>query len=584
MSSLGLLWRTACMLSLMIMSQAGAFTLPGQSVTPPLPMEEAFVLQAEPVDDVMVLRWNIAQDHYLYKDKLKINGEKGPVAFALPPAETTTDPYFGSTQIYQYQLDVMIPSSAIKGNSALTVVYMGCAKAGLCYPEAQAIVPVPDVWQVAVAETETAKLAVAPPQSTVLQEKEMAPSPSLSWVSLLGFFALGLGLAFTPCVFPMYPILTGIIVGQKGVLSSKQAIVLSLSYVQGMAITYAVVGLIVASVGAQVQAYLQHPLVLILSCVVFVLLSLSMFGVLNFSLPSRWQEKVNALSDRQKSGRVAGVFVMGVLSGLIASPCTTAPLSAALIYVAQSGDLITGFMTLYFLSIGMGLPLFILGSSGGKWLPKPGAWMNMIKHIFGFVLLLVPIVLLERLLPFVGFAALLSLWLIALCLYVTMQAFKKGHFGYTACSVLFSQIIVAGLVVVNVQYWQAPEKDKPDTAVFEVVGSVVELQSRLGNSDGRPVLLDLYADWCVACKEFEFNTFPAQSVQSELKQRELIKIDMTKMTPSDRDFMKKHGVLGLPTLMLFSPDGQECAARRVSGYMPAEQFAQHLEAATQEQC
>ena len=314
-------------------------------------------------------------------------------------------------QIFSRDIAFVIDLTQVGDAGSITMRYQGCAFKGLCYP--------PDIQKIDLSalndESPNAEI-ISALNTSIKTETDSNESDKVSnlegseqyqlanmlqgdnlTLTLIAFFIGGLLLAFTPCVFPMYPILTGIIVGQGDQLSNKKAFKLSFIYVQGMAITYTALGIVVALAGAQFQAMFQHPAVLITLSIVFVLLALSMFGAYTLALPSSWQNKLNNLSNKQKGGSTFGVFVMGVISGLVASPCTTAPLTGALLYISQSGDVVLGASALYALSIGMGIPLLILGSSGGKLLPKAGNWMTIIKNIFGLLLLSVPIFLLERL-------------------------------------------------------------------------------------------------------------------------------------------------------------------------------------------
>ena len=413
-------------------------------------------------------------------------------------------------------------------------------------------------------------------------------------MSLGVFFLLGLGLSFTPCVFPMYPILSSIIVGQGQRLSTQRAFGLSISYVQGMALTYSLLGLVVASLGVKFQAAMQHPAVLIVAAVIFVLLALAMFGVFNLQLPTRWQEKVAGVSNKQQGGSLKGAFVMGALSGLIASPCTTAPLSAALLYVAQSGDLALGALTLYVLSLGMGLPLLLLGTSGGRLLPKAGNWMNAVKNIFGFLLLAVPLILLERFLPFWIVLALGSVLTLALVFYLYRLLFSLSSVNAKAGVAVLAQLLLLGIFWLNLQYYRPASPALPQATVsaegeninalgFIVVKDADELAQQLqkAKAAGQFALVDLYAEWCVACKEFEQLTFPRPEVTALTSQMRLIKIDVTRMTRKDQALLDSYQVLGLPTLLFFAPDGSELTQSRVTGFMNASAFASHLQAMMQ---
>lgn len=357
-----------------------------------LKVDEAFVLESEQQGNRLLLRLRITDDYYLYRHSFRFKGEN--LAFeepVLPAGTEHEDDFFGKTQVYYREVQIPVTLTEAGQQASLKISYQGCTD-GLCYPPTDKLISIQPL---------TAQQSEQPDQPTPASSQQDQLAAALGsqgfWLSVAAFFALGLGLAFTPCVFPMYPILTGIIAGAGHRLSTRRAFLLSFVYVQGMAVTYTLLGLVVASAGLKFQAALQHPYVLIGLSVMFVLLALSMFGLYTLQLPSSLQTRLSGLSNRQQGGSVLGVGIMGMISGLVCSPCTTAPLSGALIYVAQSGDLWLGGAALYALSLGMGLPLLLLGTSGGKLLPKAGAWMDVIKQLFGFALLAVPILLLSRL-------------------------------------------------------------------------------------------------------------------------------------------------------------------------------------------
>lgn len=552
-----------------------------------LPVEQAFVFDFIQRDNDLVVSWTIADGYYLYKDKIKLGGIA--VSFSHPtyPASMTIeDEFFGVTDVYFHQLTLRIPLTDISEDAVFKIQYMGCAEAGLCYPPVTKELPLlplkADSTATAAADSDAANHSNSAPVSRQNRLAEKL-SDGASLATLAGFFLLGLGLAFTPCVFPMYPILTSIIVGQGKQLSSKRAFTLSFSYVQGMAITYSLLGLVVASLGVRFQGYMQHPAVLIVASVIFVLLALAMFGVFNFSLPSGWQEKINKLSNNQRGGSHKGAFTMGALSGLIASPCTTAPLSAALLYVAQSGDLLLGAITLYILSLGMGLPLLLLGSSGGKLLPKAGNWMNAVKTSFGFLLLAVPLVLLERMLPFSYVLVAGSLLVLCFVIYLYRIMFALQSTNAKAVVLIAGQLFLLAAVLLNIRYWWPTTAAVGTTALteqqqgFELVSTLEQLQQQIAASDNRYTLVDLYADWCIACKEFEHLTFPKAEVQAQMQKMQLIKVDVTKMSRKDQAVLDNYQVLGLPTLLFFSPQGDELSSARVTGFMNASDFAAHLQ-------
>ena len=548
-----------------------------------LPVEQAFVFDFVQRQDELVVSWTIADGYYLYKDKIKLGGIA--VSFSHPsyPASMTIeDEFFGVTNVYFHQLTLRIPLTDVSDDAVFKIQYMGCAEAGLCYPPVTKELPLMAFNaqdSSSASDTDNASGNIPVSSQNTLAAKL---SDGASLATLAGFFLLGLGLAFTPCVFPMYPILTSIIVGQGKQLSSKRAFTLSFSYVQGMAITYSLLGLVVASLGVKFQGYMQHPAVLIVASVIFVLLALAMFGVFNLSLPSSWQEKISSVSNKQQGGSHKGAFTMGALSGLIASPCTTAPLSAALLYVAQSGDLLLGAITLYILSLGMGLPLLLLGSSGGKLLPKAGNWMNAVKTTFGFLLLAVPLILLERMLPFSYVLAAGTALLLCFVVYLYRTMFSLQSHTAKASVLIIGQLLLIGTMLLNVRYWW-PNPAAPVTAAaatqqqgFVLVSTLDELKQKIADSGDRYTLVDLYAEWCIACKEFEHLTFPKAEVQAQMQKMQLIKVDVTKMTRKDQALLDNYQVLGLPTLLFFSPQGDELSSARVTGFMNATEFAAHL--------
>ena len=548
-----------------------------------LPVEQAFVFDFVQQKDELVVSWTIADGYYLYKDKIKLGGIA--VSFSHPsyPASMTIeDEFFGVTDVYFHQLTLRIPLTDVSEDAVFKLQYMGCAEAGLCYPPVTKelpLLPLSAADDTTIAASSTGSTVTPVSSQNTLAEK-LTDGASLA--TLAGFFLLGLGLAFTPCVFPMYPILTSIIVGQGKQLSSKRAFTLSFSYVQGMAITYSLLGLVVASLGVKFQGYMQHPAVLIVASIIFVLLALAMFGVFNLSLPSSWQEKISNVSNKQQGGSHKGAFTMGALSGLIASPCTTAPLSAALLYVAQSGDLLLGAITLYILSLGMGLPLLLLGSSGGKLLPRAGNWMNAVKTTFGFLLLAVPLILLERMLPFGYVLAAGSVLLLCFVIYLYRTLFSLHSATAKATVLIAGQLLLIGAVLLNVRYWWPTPVASGAVATagqqqgFELVSTLEELKQKIADSNQRYTLVDLYADWCIACKEFEHLTFPKPEVQAQMQKMQLIKVDVTKMTRKDQALLENYQVLGLPTLLFFSPQGEELSSARVTGFMNATEFAAHL--------
>lgn len=574
-----------------------------------LPVEQAFVMDFRQQNDStgqakLQVSFTIADGYYLYKDKFKFVGIDAAFSHPqYPKGVMIKDEYFGESEVYFHQVVLDIPLSQLGSEAMLKVRFQGCAEAGLCYPvqtlDIPLIVPAADEGPAASASTADAAAALGVTDNSVANDSTtVSTAPVSEQLQLLDklqtdstvkalflFFLLGLGLAFTPCVFPMYPILTSIIVGQGQQLSGKRAFSLSMAYVQGMAISYSLLGLLVASLGLQFQTYFQHPIVLVAISILFVALALAMFGVFNLSLPEKWQNKVNSLSNKQQGGSIKGAALMGLLSGLVASPCTTAPLTAALLYVAQSGDLALGALTLYILSMGMGLPLLILGSTGGKFLPKAGAWMDVVKASFGFLLLAVPVWLLSRFLPayVVVIAATLVLLMLAVYLHRLSQQLTKGTTGQSI-SWMLALVIVLGTTGANLWYWlpgttvTTTQATQTQNTEFKLVKTLDELQQEVKKSAeaGKPVLVDLFAEWCVACKEFEHITFADGEVKNLMAQFTLIKIDVTNATDQDQQLLDHFQVLGLPTLLLFDKNGSELTQSRITGFMGPKDFSAHL--------
>lgn len=575
-----------------------------------LKVDEAFVFDFHQSKDKLLVSFNVKDGYYLYRHQFRFTTEGATLAeVVLPTGKEHEDEFFGIQQIFEQDVEFTLPIIEAADGSSVTIRYQGCAKKGLCYPPTTKTVDLNEVKasdanNVLAALNSTANNAPAEQATSTQAASTSAPSTKATGasseqfellsllqnesllVTLIAFFTGGLLLSFTPCVFPMYPILTGIIVGQGDNLSTKRAFSLSFFYVQGMAITYTILGVVVALAGAQFQAMFQHPAVLIVLSVLFVFLALSMFGMFNLALPASWQNKLNEMSNKQEGGSYTGVTSMGAISGLVASPCTTAPLTGALIYISQTGDIVLGAAALYALSIGMGLPLLVLGSSGGKLLPKAGAWMNIIKNIFGLLLLAVPIFLLERFLPASISGALWSLLILgtATYFYVANQNTNK-NFWYGARSLV---IFLALFLGANQLYKQvipqptvAASSHESDIKHFVRVENLAELENTIAeaNQRGETVMLDLYADWCIACKEFEEYTFPKPEVQKALADTLLIQIDLTDTGASSSvELMEHFDVFGLPSILFFDKQGNEVINKRVTGFMKAPEFAAHVNA------
>jgi len=549
-----------------------------------LPVDQAFVFDFQQNGDQLVLSWQIADGYYLYKKQFKTATKKVSLADpSFPASKQIEDEYFGISDVFYNQVDVNYPIMESVQDGVVKVRYQGCAEAGLCYPMTTKVVY---LQPVETSDGDTNQNSEPPAVSEQFELASLLSGDKSLAISLALFLLLGIGLAFTPCVFPMYPILSGIVIGQGKQISTSKAFSLSFIYVQGMAITYSLLGLVVASVGVKFQAALQHPAILITLIVIFVLLALVMFGAWELQLPSKWQEKLNNLSNQQKSGNIAGVFLMGVISGLVASPCTTAPLTGILLYIAQTGDLFLGFSALYALSMGMGIPLILFGITGGKLLPKAGNWMNIVKATFGFMLLVVALVFVERMFDNLWTQLAWSvLGLAAFSYFYVMNAgsatnFWKGVRSFIiflgiSVSVLYAYHNLFPAKVVAGDATAAHDQGHPE---FILVKDLQDFELKLAeaNAQGKSVMVDLYADWCVACKEFEKYTFPDTQVQKLLSNTVWMQIDLTENTDTNLEFQDHFAVLGLPTILFFDPQGNELETGRVTGFMNAERFANHL--------
>ena len=563
-----------------------------------LPVDQAFQLDVQRSNTGVSMQWQIAENYYLYQDKLAFSVNGKPVENApqfLSSAEQYEDPYFGLVTIFKHDLNLTLPLKDPQPQDLLEVTYQGCAK-GFCYPPETKQFQIGDLLSNVSAGHEaqngaethqTSQSAVENANVFSSQQNQLAESLSQSKYAMLWFFVLGIGLAFTPCVLPMLPLLSAIVIGgRKEETGNWRALALSFVYVQGMALTYTLLGLVVVLIGLPFQIALQSPYVLIGLSVVFVLLALSMFGVFTLQLPSSLQTKLTQFSQQQKSGAFFGVFVMGAIAGLVASPCTSAPLSGALLYVAQSGDFVIGALTLYLLALGMGLPLILITVFGNKILPKSGAWMENVKTAFGFVMLALPIFLISRIIPSMWELRLWALLGVSFFIWLATQMRSNG-IGLFFRIVFFVAAMVSAQPLQN-WVWQEnaatsqaanTQSAVQNSLVFQQISNYDELQAVLKQHPNKIAMLDLYADWCVACKEFEHKTFADPQVQTALSDVLLLRVDMTNNSESNRTLMKELAVTGLPTIIFFNQQGEEIQAQRITGFLPAEAFMATLNAA-----
>ena len=546
---------------------AGLFDAPGRSQF--VPADRAFVFDFQQNQHDLNLTWQVKDGYYLYRKQISITPSQADIAeVKLPPGVWHEDEFYGKSEIYRKQLTIPVTVNQAKSGATLTVTYQGCADAGFCYPPETKTVPLSEVS----ADTRATPAPV--PATDTLQERPQ-PATQLPF-SALWALLIGIGIAFTPCVLPMYPLISGIVLGGKQRLSTGRALLLTFIYVQGMALTYTALGLVVAAAGLQFQAALQHPYVLIGLAVVFTLLALSMFGLFTLQLPSSLQTRLTLLSNRQQGGSPGSVFAMGAIAGLICSPCTTAPLSAILLYIAQSGNMWLGGGTLYLYALGMGLPLMLITVFGNRLLPKSGPWMEHVKTAFGFVILALPVFLLERIVGDEWGVRLWSLLGVAFFGWAFITSLQAKHAWMRIVQIV---LLAAALVCVRpLQDWAfgAPHTQTQAHLNFTPVASVDALNQALEQAKGRPVMLDLYADWCVACKEFEKYTFSNPQVQQALGNTVLLQADVTANNAQDVALLKHLQVLGLPTILFFDAEGKEHPEARVTGFMDAATFSAHL--------
>ncbi len=571
--------------------------------------EVAFVLTTSTEADRLVAKWQVEDGYYLYGNKFKFE-VLTPAGVALGEPEIAKgkikhDEFFGDVEVHYHQAVAKVPvANSPSGSIDVEVTYQGCADAGLCYPPIKKTVSVDfrgggsgNAPQPAVGTDAAAKPAPTAVPGLVLSEQDaianMLVTGSVGW-TVLAFFGFGLALTFTPCVFPMVPILSSIIVGQ-GAISTRAAFGLSAVYVLAMAVTYTVAGVVAGMSGANLQILFQDPLILIAFAFVFVVLSLSMFGFYDLQVPSSWQAKLSEISNRQKGGTVLGVAVMGFFSALIVGPCVAAPLAGALIYIGRTGDPLLGGLALFAMSLGMGVPLLVIGMSAGKLMPRAGGWMDVVKAVFGVLMLGVAIWMLERILPeWIG----MLLWaalLIVSAIYMgaldavaeTATGWRRLWKGAGLVMLVYGILIMVGAMSGGRDVFQ-PLKGVAiaGTATgqtaqelhFQQIRGLDQLDAALvrASNAGKPAMLDYYADWCISCKELEKYTFSDPRVIAALADTVLLQTDVTAWDETDQTLIRKFGLSGPPTIQFFGRDGKEKTAYRLVGFKDAEDFLAHI--------
>ncbi len=591
----------------------------------PLHPDEAFVFShGEPEDGAIQLQWQIADEHYLYRNKFRFNlSEENNLTIGtpeLPAGDIKEDQFFGTLEVYHGDQTINLPLNRDRtraSSGTLKVMYQGCAERGICYPPITKKIPLtlPAITPEAAATEERDAEGSAPPPSAtsatdpsgtaVLAEQDRIAA-SLSngsrLLTLISFFGFGLLLAFTPCIFPMIPILSGIIVGEGEGITTRRAFTMSLVYVLAMALTYTFAGVMAGLFGENLQAAFQNPWILGIFSFIFVLLALSMFGFYDLQMPASLQSRLAEASNRQKGGSLVGVAIMGLLSALIVGPCVAAPLAGALIYIGQTGDALLGGMALFALSLGMGAPLLAIGTSAGKLLPHAGAWMDTVKSIFGVLLLAVAIWMLERILPAAITMMLWAALLILPAIYMGAleplpspgSGWRKLWKGVGLLMLVYGTLLIIGVASGGKDLFQ-PLKGlrtgstggaiatQQEHLAFRQIKGIKGLESALATAtrNNQPVFLDFYADWCISCKEFESLTFSDPAVQQALSPALLLQADVTANDAEDQALMKKLGIFGPPALLFFDRSGREIPSARLVQFMEAELFAPHVRNALQ---
>jgi len=570
---------------------------------PALPADKAFVYEAIGLsNDTILVRFTIQPGYYLYRDKFafRVIGDTGfEVREAtFPEGKVKDDPEFGPVEVFYDQIEVPVSVNRPAGQEqtiTLEADYQGCRDGDICYPPQTSR---RDLVMSAAAEPVQQLSADKPPvqpASPPASEQDKLAQMLLSNPAgaLLAFFIAGILLAFTPCVFPMVPILSGIIAGQGERMTTVRAFWLSLVYVLAMAVTYTVAGVLAGLFGQNLQAVFQNPWILSFFIAIFIALALSMFGFFELQLPGRLQTRLTQVSNKQQGGSLTGVAVMGFLSALIVGPCVAPPLAAALIVIGASGSAVLGGSALFALSMGMGVPLILFGMSAGKLVPKAGPWMDSIKAAFGIGLLALAIWMLERI---VQGPVILLLWgILAIASGVYMGALERIPEGASGWARLWKSLGLVLLLLGTMEIigaatggdnWMKPLKRVSaggsaavvEHVTFQKIKSLADLDARVAqaNQAGKPAMLDFYADWCVECLRMERNTFTEPEIQALFGQIQPLQADVTKNDAIDKALMKEYGIIGPPAILFFDRHGKELRNFRLVGYFEPDDFAAHL--------
>lgn len=568
----------------------------------PLPIEEAFKFSATAKDaETLVARWKLPKGYFLYKEQIEFrlkDGKQGTLSPAIfPIAKQKDDGDEDTYMIYTDELTIGVPFKATPGQSHvdLLVDYQGCSSGGFCYPPTTKLVSLSLTGGFGRYTKGSTVITDIEPEvgpettSTQGQISKLLASQKLLTI-IVSFIGFGLLLSFTPCVLPMIPILSGIIVGHKQPLKTSKAFMLSLVYVLSMSFTYAIAGMFIGYLGSSVQALMQKPWIIVSGSIIFALMALSFFGFYELQLPERWQNKLTMMSNRQKGGTYLGVAIMGVVATLVISPCVTPALVGALAYIGNSGNASTGAIALFSLGIGMGLPLLAIGTAHGHILPKAGPWMNAVKAVFGVIMLAMAIWLLGRLIPGPFTMLLWAVLLIVSSIYLgTFTAVMENNWhklrkGFGIVTLIYGAMMMVGAAQGNDDPFLPLTKHgytamtKDASELFTKVKSLHDVDRVLHSNVTRDfAMLDFYADWCVACKNMQNHVFQDPTVQKLLSELTLIKADVTRNDEIDKQLQQHFGVIAPPALLFFDKDGNELPEYRIVGEIGVTQLLTHLQ-------
>ncbi len=558
-----------------------------------LPPDQAFSLEVRALDQrTLIASFNITPGYYLYRDKTTFSLGEGPAKIAqvsLPEGETKNDPNFGVMKVFHnsFQAEIALEGVDPKLPLVLNASYQGCSDDGLCYPPIEKTLTL-DLVTTASSPSPT----IAPATEDENSQIARLFKDGNFWLIVVSFFGFGLLLSLTPCVFPMIPILSGIIVGRGHKITHTHAFLLSLAYVLGMAITYAAAGVAAGYSGELISNALQTPWALGGFAAIFVVLSLSMFGLYELQLPAALQSKLTDTSNKLHGGHLTGVFAMGALSAIIMGPCVAAPLAGALLYISQTHDAVLGGSALFTMGLGMGVPLLIIGTSAGTLLPKAGPWMESVKRFFGVLMLALAIWIVA---PVIPVAAQMLAWtaLLIFCaihlhaldpLPTNARGLKKlgKALGIIALLLGVAYLIGALSGARDILRPLGTLQTSPGMAApaeihrFERVKGLAALEARIAQAKGKVVMLDFYADWCISCKEMERFTFSDPAIQSRMNKAVLLQADVTANDADDKALLQHFQLFGPPAILFFDKQGREQGDLRVIGYQNAQQFGSSL--------